>query len=183
MYDPAQRPADPPPHDRDRRRKRSSPLLWILLLAVLVLIGWYALTQRSTRETVELPPTPIIGDPDTPVVEREPERRPTRSAGAPARTPAQPADRAARPTAQPEIPYPPAAARNREEGSLTLLVQVDANGNATDVSIAERSGSRDLDRAAQQAVRSWKFEPAIKGGKPIASEVRVPIDFSLQQPR
>lgn len=175
MSDPMQRPIDPPPQDPPR--KGSSPLVWILLLVVLVALGWYALTQRGTTDTPELPPTPVIEDPAAPPAEREPATRTTpRAATAPAR----PADREARPVAQPEIPYPAAAARSREEGSLILLVQVDANGNATDVTVETRSGSRDLDRAAQQAVRDWKFEPAIKGGKPTASAVRVPIEFTLQ---
>ncbi|MEF3081430.1 TonB family protein [Luteimonas sp. SMYT11W] len=175
MNDPVQRPIDPPPQEPPR--KGSSPLVWILLLVVLVALGWYALTQRGTTDTPELPPTPVIDDPAAPPAEREPATRTTPRADT---TPARPADREARPVAQPEIPYPPAAARSREEGSLILLVQVDANGNATDVTVEKRSGSRDLDRAAQQAVRDWKFEPAIKGGKPTASAVRVPIEFTLQ---
>jgi len=175
MNDPVQRPIDPPPQDPPR--KGSSPLLWILLLIVLVALGWYALSQRGTPDTSELPPTPVIDDPAAAPAEREPATRTTPRADT---APARPADREARPVAQPDIPYPPAAARSREEGSLILLVQVDANGNATDVTVEKRSGSRDLDRAAQQAVRDWKFEPAIKGGKPTASAVRVPIDFTLQ---
>lgn len=177
MNDPVQRPIDPPPQDPPR--KGSSPLVWILLLVVLVALGWYALTQRGTTDAPELPPTPVIDDPAAPPAEREPPTRATPRADTP---PARPADREARPVTQPEIPYPSAAARGREEGSLILLVQVDANGNATDVTVERRSGSRDLDRAAQQAVRDWKFEPAIKGGKPVASAVRVPIDFTLQDP-
>ncbi|KPN20339.1 hypothetical protein AO715_10695 [Xanthomonas sp. Mitacek01] len=173
MNTPVQRPIEPPPQAPPR--KSSSPLLWILLLVVLVILGWYVLSQRGARETTELPPTPVIDDPAAAPAEREPAARTTPRETAPAR----PADREARPVAQPEIPYPPAAARSREEGSLVLLVQVDANGNATDVTVEKRSGSRDLDRAAQQAVRDWKFEPAIKGGKPTASAVRVPIDFTL----
>jgi len=187
MNDPVQRPINPPPQDlpprdlppQDPPRKSSSPLVWILLLVVLVALGWYALSQRGTTDTPELPPTPVIDDPAAPPVEREPATTP-RTTPSTGTAPARPADREARPVAQPDIPYPPSAARNREEGSLILLVQVDANGNATDVTIEKRSRSRDLDRAAQQAVRDWKFEPAIQGGKPVASAVRVPIDFTLQ---
>lgn len=189
MNDPVQRPVNPRPQDvpppqtpppAEPPRKRSSPLLWVLLLVVLVVLGWYALTQRGTTDTTELPPTPVIDDPAAPLAEREPAARPS-SARTPSTSPAaRPADREARLAAQPEIPYPSAAARSRAEGTVLLLVQVDANGNATDVSVEKRSGSRDLDRAAQQAVRNWKFEPAMQGGKPVASAVRVPVDFTLQ---
>ena len=41
------------------------------------------------------------------------------------------------------------------------------------------SGSRDLDRAAMQAVRRWRFEPAMAGGQPTVGQVIVPIDFNL----
>ena len=174
MNDPVQRPIDPPPQEAPR--KGTSPLVWLLLLIVLVALGWYVLSQRGASDTPELPPTPVIDDPAAPPAEREPASRRPRTDTAAAR----PADRDARPVAQPEIPYPPAAARSREEGSVLLLVQVDANGNVTDVTIEKRSRSRDLDRAAQQAVRDWKFEPAIQGGKPTASAVRLPIDFKLE---
>lgn len=178
MNTPVQRPIDPSPQTPppEPPRKGSSPLLWILLLVVLVALGWYALSERGTGDTIELPPTPVIEDPDAPPAEREPA---TRTTPRPQSVPAQPADRDARPVAQPEIPYPPAAARSREEGSLVLLVQVDADGRPGEVTVETRSGSRDLDRAAQQAVRDWKFEPAIRDGKPVASAVRVPIDFTL----
>lgn len=188
MNDPVQRPIDPspqtpPPQDmppQDPPRKGSSPLIWILLLVVLVVLGWYALKQRGASDTTELPPTPVIDDPAAPSAEREPAPRTSSTEPAPARTAPRPADREARLAAQPEIPYPAAAARSRVEGTVLLLVQVDAEGNATDVSIEKRSASRDLDRAAQQAVRDWKFEPARQGGKLVASAVRVPVDFRLQ---
>lgn len=183
MNDPVQRPADrsvQDPPSQDLPRKRSSPLIWILLLAALVAIGWYALTQRGASDTSELPPTPVIDDPAAPPAEQEPASRPARTADTPGRTAPRPADREARIAVQPDIPYPAAAARSRAEGTVLLLVQVDADGNATDVSVEKRSASRELDRAAQQAVRDWTFEPAIKAGKPVASAVRVPVDFTMQ---
>ena len=47
------------------------------------------------------------------------------------------------------------------------------------VELAQRSRSRDLDRAALAAVRGWTFEPALRDGKPVASTVQVPVDFRL----
>ena len=47
------------------------------------------------------------------------------------------------------------------------------------VDVAQRSGSRDLDRAAVDAVRQWRFVPARRGEEPIAASVVVPIVFSL----
>ena len=44
-------------------------------------------------------------------------------------------------------------------------------GNPTNVGIAQAQRfARDLDRAATNAVRKWKFEPAMKDGKAVASD-------------
>jgi TonB family protein len=39
----------------------------------------------------------------------------------------------------------------------------------------------DVDEAAQQAVRSTGFEPALKDGKPIQATVMIPIFFRLKE--
>ena len=75
--------------------------------------------------------------------------------------------------------YPPTAYRNREEGSVLVRAEVDADGVPGEVTLMRRSGSRDLDNAALAAVRQWHFRPAIENGKAIASAVEVPVDFKL----
>ncbi len=77
--------------------------------------------------------------------------------------------------------YPPAALRRGETGSATVRVQVDAEGKPGGVALIQRSGSRDLDRAAMEAVRKWRFQPAIEDGKPIAGSVDIPVEFNLQR--
>jgi protein TonB len=63
-----------------------------------------------------------------------------------------------------------------------VRVEVDASGVPTDVKVVERSGerSRDLDRAVTDAVRRWRFEPAMKDGKAVAGAVVVPVEFKSQ---
>jgi protein TonB len=75
--------------------------------------------------------------------------------------------------------YPPSALRAGIEGTVILVVDVDANGNVTGVSVEKSSRNRDLDRAAMQAARRWKFSPSIVNGQPAAGRVRVPVDFNL----
>ena len=58
-----------------------------------------------------------------------------------------------------------------------VVAEVNAQGNPVDVRVVERSGERDLDRAAVNAVRQWRFEPAMRNGKAIATSVKVPVDF------
>ena len=76
--------------------------------------------------------------------------------------------------------YPPRAYQQGVEGTVILIVDVDANGNVTNVSVEKSSRNRDLDRAAMDAARKWRFNPSIKNGQKAAGRVRVPVDFKLQ---
>ena len=78
--------------------------------------------------------------------------------------------------------YPAAALRVREEGTVLLRVEVDATGRPVSVEVQRSSRSRDLDRAARDAVQQWTFEPAIRDGRPASSTVTVPVDFSIGDP-
>ena len=69
--------------------------------------------------------------------------------------------------------------RAGDEGTVLVRAQIDASGKPGNVELAQRSRSRDLDRAALAAVRKWTFEPAIRDGKAVASTVQVPVDFRL----
>ena len=75
--------------------------------------------------------------------------------------------------------YPRTSLRSGAEGMVLLNIQVDASGTPVDVEVVQRSGVRDrnLDRAAIDAVRQWRFEPAIRGGKAVSSTVQLPVDF------
>lgn len=74
--------------------------------------------------------------------------------------------------------YPPASLRRGESGTVVVEARVDPRGNVSAVNVADGSGSRLLDRAAMDAVRRWRFEPARSNGEPVAATVRVPIEFS-----
>jgi len=74
--------------------------------------------------------------------------------------------------------YPPAALRRGESGSVVLRVDVDASGAPAAVTLIQRSGSRDLDRAASEAVRRWRFTPAMRNGQPVPGSIEVPFDFT-----
>ena len=78
--------------------------------------------------------------------------------------------------------YPAQALRSGVEGSVNVRIELDAKGVPTDVQVVERTGerSRDLDRAVLEAARKWRFEPAMKDGKPVAGAVVLPVDFKRQ---
>jgi len=75
--------------------------------------------------------------------------------------------------------YPPAAARAGITGTVILIIDVDANGNVTNVSVEKSSRNRDLDRAAMDAARKWRFNPGMSDGQRSAGRVRVPVDFKM----
>lgn len=77
--------------------------------------------------------------------------------------------------------YPPGALRSGAEGSVLIRAEIGADGIPTAVTYARRSGNRELDRAALTAVRDWRFQPALRDGKAIASAVQVPVDFVLDE--
>lgn len=79
--------------------------------------------------------------------------------------------------------YPPAALRSGIEGNVLIRAEIDADGTPTEVGLARRSGNRELDRAALSAVRNWRFQPALRDGKPVASAVQVPVAFVLEDER
>jgi protein TonB len=78
-----------------------------------------------------------------------------------------------------EPTYPPASRRANEEGTVRLKVLVDESGRPKDVQVAQTSGFTRLDEAAKQAVRRWRFQAALEGGKAITVWTQVSITFRL----
>lgn len=83
------------------------------------------------------------------------------------------------PVRSPAPRYPRDAQRRGQSGTVLLRVHVDRNGEPSGVDLVQSSGSRSLDRAAVDAVRRWRFDPAIANGQPIDGVVQVPITFNL----
>jgi protein TonB len=79
----------------------------------------------------------------------------------------------------PRPEYPESARREGREGRVLLRVLVDERGRSRNVEIHSSSGSEALDRAAAQAIRRWRFDPARYGDQPVESWLRIPIEFRL----
>jgi protein TonB len=79
----------------------------------------------------------------------------------------------------PKPAYPSESRAAKEHGTVLLSVGVDVSGRPTSVSVSKSCGFPRLDRAAQEAVRRWRFKPAMRNGVPYASSVVVPIRFAL----
>lgn len=84
--------------------------------------------------------------------------------------------------AAPPPPYPAKAVRAGLEGTVLLEVLVDTDGRPLEVTIARGSGHRELDRAALRHVQEhWRFQPALRDGRPVQAIGLVPIGFSLRR--
>ena len=79
----------------------------------------------------------------------------------------------------PKPPYPPESRAAREHGLVLLHVSLDSTGRPKGVSVTRSCGFSRLDRAAQEAVRRWRFKPAMRDGEPVAASVDVPIRWRL----
>ena len=75
--------------------------------------------------------------------------------------------------------YPERARRRHQEGTVYLLVTVDASGVVMEATIKESSGHSVLDEAAKEAVSSWRFSSAPEWSTTATNRVIVPILFRL----
>jgi protein TonB len=55
-----------------------------------------------------------------------------------------------------------------------------ANGHVGEVQIERSAGHSDLDEAAAEAIKKWRFEPARRGNQPVAVWLRMPVRFVLR---
>ncbi len=79
-----------------------------------------------------------------------------------------------------EAPEYPAVARLRGyEGLVLIAAQVSSQGRVQTVRIKKSSGYPVLDRSAEAAVKTWRFEPGRQMGTPMTMWVDVPVRFVL----
>ncbi len=78
----------------------------------------------------------------------------------------------------PEPEYSEEARKAKYQGTCVLWLVVGPDGRPRDVKVT-RSLGLGLDEKAIETVRTWKFEPAMKDGKPVAVQISVEVDFRL----
>ena len=77
-------------------------------------------------------------------------------------------------------PYPSAARRLGVQGTTILHVLVANTGLVAQVVVKQSAGHPDLDQAATDAVRRWRFEPARRGTEPVEMWVQLPFEFRFR---
>lgn len=93
------------------------------------------------------------------------------------------ADIDAPPRAMVQVPplYPAAARQSGLEGQVVLQFVVTAEGTVTDISVVRSEPGTLFVSAARAAVERWRFEPAQRGGVPVAVRVEIPVTFTLDR--
>ena len=86
---------------------------------------------------------------------------------------------AARPLRRPPPKYPPVAQRRGIEGSVTVRIRIDDTGRVVDAVVVASEPRGVFDAAALQTARRYRFAPARKGGKAIASTLQQTIRFEV----
>ena len=135
-----------------------NPLAWLLLFALV--LGGLAFLRSGPKQAPA--PTPAVAT----------------TAGAKTTIP----DRDPEPIERIKPAYPPDALSRGDKGYVTVRVEIDARGLPTHVGLSRSSGHDALDQSALDAVREWRFHPAIRLGKPVASRIEVPILFKPDAP-
>lgn len=85
-------------------------------------------------------------------------------------------DQKPRAISQPAPMYPADMRSKKLEGVVTVVFVVDAAGNVSSPRV-ENSSHSSFDKPALDAVKKWKFEPALRSGRRVACKMRVPIRF------
>ncbi|MDD2485078.1 MAG: energy transducer TonB [bacterium] len=76
--------------------------------------------------------------------------------------------------------YPLEARRQGLGGNVMVRIKISDSGRVTAVEILRSSGQASLDKAALQAARRWRFDPARQGNDNIPDAVTVNFKFDLQ---
>jgi len=81
-------------------------------------------------------------------------------------------------TYSPDPKYPKKERKARHMGTVILGLVVGPDGLPHDITVS-RPLSPEFDEAAMDAAKKWKFFPATRDGKPIATEIKVEVNFRL----
>lgn len=78
----------------------------------------------------------------------------------------------------PDPDYSEEARKAKFQGTVTLWLIVGPDGHPRDTRVA-RSLGMGLDEKAIAAVNRWKFEPALKDGRPVPVQINVEVNFRM----
>ena len=78
-------------------------------------------------------------------------------------------------------PYPPLAIRMEEQGTVTLRLEISAEGRVTNATVENSSGSARLDQAAVSwVIGNWRYQPATRDGVAVPTTAEAMVKFDLR---
>lgn len=78
----------------------------------------------------------------------------------------------------PDPGYTDEARSAKKQGTCVLKLIVDSTGHPRDLRVVRGLGFG-LDEKALEAVRQWRFQPALKDGRPVDVQISVEVEFHL----
>ncbi len=76
--------------------------------------------------------------------------------------------------------YPRSCRRRGHQGTVRLECRLNVAGTVVSVRVVSSSGCDTLDRAALEAIRPARFDPARVDGEPVAGTIVLPVEFRLR---
>ncbi len=76
--------------------------------------------------------------------------------------------------------YPALSMRMNEQGKVVLRVELGEDGRMVRTEVKTSSGSRRLDEAALNAVKTWRCNPAMRNGAAVRAVALQPFNFILE---
>lgn len=73
--------------------------------------------------------------------------------------------------------YPQEIGCDQIGGKVVLQLSVGPDGKPKKVEVLESSRTPALDQAAIKGVQRWRFEAATRNGKPVSTDIQVPVTF------
>jgi protein TonB len=83
------------------------------------------------------------------------------------------------PLKTPDPEYPHGASSNNLAGRASVWMTVKTDGSVDNIRLIESAG-HDMDKSTQDALKTWKFKPAMCGLEPIETDIRVEVTFRIR---
>jgi TonB family protein len=153
-----------------RMSKRRLVVSLVIALAVLVGTGWWAVKTFWLTAPLGTPTQVLVTSGSRVPGSEFPSTLTFYKVGGDVKPPV--------PVYQPEPAYTPQGRKDKVQGTVVLWVGVDASGNVAGVKLVKGVG-KGMDESAIETVRTWKFKPATKKGKPVPVMCVVEVGFRL----
>ena len=76
--------------------------------------------------------------------------------------------------------YPDLARKAGLQGTVILLAVIETDGRVGEIEVVKNPDQRwGFDLAAIDAVKQWRYQPALMNGAPVAAYIQVMVEFTL----